>query len=39
MFYKLINVTNVLEKEGFIYLVDDDVYAIKITEDVKIEYF
>ncbi len=39
MFYKLINVTNVLEKEGFIYLVDDDVYSIKITEDVKIEYF
>lgn len=39
MFYKLINVTNVLEKDGFIYLVDDDIYSVEIMEEIKIEYF
>lgn len=39
MFYKLINVTNVIEKDGLIYLVDDDIYSVEITETLKLEYF
>lgn len=39
MFYKLINVTNILEKDGFIYLVDDDISSVEITEEVKTKYF
>lgn len=39
MFYKLINITNVTEKDGLIYLVDDDIYSVEITEDIRLEYF
>lgn len=39
MYYRLVNVCDVIEKDGLIYFIDDDIYLVEFEQEIKLEYF